>query len=341
MHGIIVGEWRYDIYEKALADGLERQGVNIIKFSTLNYVKSQLQKKIRNGPQIRVLNKKFIQFAKHHKPDFIFFQRNQFFYSKTIKIIQKKIPDIVLLNYHNDNPFVHKHKWLKHRHFLRSIKCFDINYAYRPSNISDLIRYGSIKTKLLLPYFIDGLHNQEISVNKEYDVIFMGHYENDGRDDFINYLIKNGINVKVFGDKLWKKSKIPKMHISSGKPRLQYVKTLKKSKIALAFYSKINNDVFTRRCFEIPASKTLLMAKYSEALSKIYEEDTDIVMFRDKLELLSKVRELLYQKDQLNKIAINGYYKCVKNHSNVQRSKEILNDVSEIKKEKNLIIYNN
>ena len=48
-----------------------------------------------------------------------------------------------------------------------------------------------------MPYYIKE-NNFPITIDKTFDVIFAGHFENDGRDKYIKALLDAKINVKCF-----------------------------------------------------------------------------------------------------------------------------------------------
>jgi hypothetical protein len=330
MKGIIVGSWQWEIYEQALSDGFEANGIKIYKFDIYNTLKSNIQRKLRFGSQLNQLNQRLIQYAKQINPDFIFFQRPEYFYPSTIKTI-KLLINTYLIGYHNDNPFIQPNKYLKYRLYFGVIKHFDLNYAYRPSNISDLQNFGSKCTKLLLPYYIEGLHNMDIAVEKEYDVTYIGHFENDGRDKHLQYLIDNNVNLKIFGETWqWKKSIINLNNISKPKHGIEYVKILKKSRIALALFSTSNKDIYTRRCFEIPASKTFMICQNNYYISKLFHIGKEVDVFSSKEELLYKVNYYLKESVLREKMMSKAYLEVFQKYSNIKTAKQIIDDIKQL-----------
>jgi spore maturation protein CgeB len=160
------------------------------------------------------------------------------------------------------------------------------------------------------------------------DVIFIGHFENDGRDEAIFSLINSGYNVKVYGDvKSWRQSSL--YYILNDNNRIEpivddYNLAINSAKIALNFLSKYNNDVYTRRCFEIPITGTVLVSEYSSFLEEVFENDNEIITFKNIDELKNKVDYLLNNPNELNRIGKNGMKKVKEKHSNFNRSLQIL-----------------
>ena len=85
-----------------------------------------------------------------------------------------------------------------------------------------------------------------------------------------------------------------------------YFQTLAEHKIALCFLSKLNNDVYTRRCFEIPASGTMLFSEYSKELDDIFGDMKGAVFFKDLEEFHLKLKYLKENPEIIENIAKVG-----------------------------------
>ena len=106
---------------------------------------------------------------------------------------------------------------------------------------------------------------------------------------------------------------------------INYCKALSGAKIGLCFLSKLNNDSYTRRCFEIPATKTLLLSEFSDDLTTIFKEGVDADFFRNRDELVSKVKFYIENEKVRNKIALNGYKRIILDkHDVLSRVKYVL-----------------
>ena len=73
------------------------------------------------------------------------------------------------------------------------------------------------------------------------------------------------------------------------------------------FLSKLNRDTYTRRCFEIPATKTFLLSEYSADLASIYQEGEEAEFFRDRREFIAKIIKYLADDAGRRTIAEAGY----------------------------------
>ena len=68
--------------------------------------------------------------------------------------------------------------------------------CYIEFKISDYEKFNDLKKVFEL--FKTAKNNQEPKSEK-FDVVFVGHFEDDGRDEVFKYLIENGVNLKIFG----------------------------------------------------------------------------------------------------------------------------------------------
>jgi spore maturation protein CgeB len=111
-----------------------------------------------------------------------------------------------------------------------------------------------------------------------------------------------------------------------------YNQILNDSKIALVFFSKLNLDTYTRRVFEIPASKTFMLSEYTVDMSSLFIEGKEAEYFRNSKELIIKIEHYLKNEKERIRIAENGYKKVRKDgHEAVDRAKQILSVFENVK----------
>ena len=348
---LIAADWHGEIYAEAIFKGFESLGHKTSKFSWKEYfyhyqysdiyktetnkIKSlyyKAQNKFILGPAIWKINRDLLKKCSEVKPDLVFVYRGTHIFPKTIAAIKEK-NNCKVFGYNNDDPFsigYPKYFW---RYFKKSIPFYDHIFAYRPKNIDDYKSLNYNNISILKSYYLKdkNFHINELPTDKyKCDVIFIGHFEDDGRDEAIALLIKNDINIKLYGTD-WEKSKKYKMFFNYFGGDVEplygdnYNLALNSAKIALVFLSKLNNDAYTRRCFEIPATKTMMMAEYTDELSKMFKEGEEAEYFRDKIELLKKVKYYLANEGELKKVGGNGYLRLVKDgHEVVDRCREVI-----------------
>lgn len=335
---LFVGSGNNSMYEKALyssARKIEEIETDIFMWSKYLSTKSimdKIQNKFSFGYKIYTINKALKRILIDKKYDIVFLYSARHIYDSTVKKISE---NSFVAVYNNDDPFSKyfpKYFW---RHFIKSIKYASICYIYREKNRNDFYANGAKKIKLLRSYY-DEEKNYYISEKLTHDVldipdvVFMGHYENDGRKEYLNYLVENGIKVGVPRTE-WIKSGIKNSNlIFIDNSHDNYNKILNKSKIALVFLSKINNDTYTRRCFEIPVTKTLMISIYSQDIENLFKKDDEIVFFSDKYELHNKITYYLNNENERLKVVENSYKRVLRDgHSSIARVRSILQDYKE------------
>ena len=166
--------------------------------------------------------------------------------------------------------------------------------------------------------------------------MFAGHYEADGRLDYLEEVANQGFRLRVFG---------PDYPASVMAPNLkallpiqpvrgdEYSKALCGGKVALAFLSKLNRDTYTRRSFEIPATGTLMLSEYSDDLASLYEERVEADFFRSKEELVRKLRLYLGDPARRASVAEAGRRRVLADgHDVVTRMKQVLAWAAELQR---------
>lgn len=338
---LVVGQFKHEMYEKALFNAFGILGEQVSSFcfdqDTENSMIVQYTSKIQNrlliGPAIFKINRRLWLLVKRQKPDLVFLYRSPQIFSKTVRKI--KSIGCTVFSYNNDDPFSGIPTLKFWRHYKKAAFYCDHNFVYRDKNRIDFRKIGIENVSILKSYYIKE-NNFPIDYKKTLDVIFIGHFENDGRDVYIKALINAGVNITVFGDQLWKKSALyDEIKSVFVKPVFgaEYNETLNKAKIAIVFLSKMNSDTYTRRCFEIPSTKTLMLSEYTVDLNSMFEADIEAVYFKNPEDLIEKCKYLLNNPTKINEIAENGYKKVISaGHSIEDRAKEILKEYFQQKK---------
>ena len=110
----------------------------------------------------------------------------------------------------------------------------------------------------------------------------------------------------------------------------EYNKALSGAKIALCIYSTLNRDVYTRRCFEIPATETFMLAPRTQEMMDYFEDGYEAVYYDSKDDLIDKIKTYLADNKALKTIADNGYLRAVNSgYDVVGRARNILGIVKD------------
>jgi len=313
-----IGAFQYYFYDEVVAEHFEKLGHVVLRFKTTDYLKGSLGKLETYfsfiGPLSRIMHRDIIKKYNEFKPDLILFWRCTLLDPTLLQNLKRLNNKAILLSYNNDDPFSplynfgNLHNILLWRNFIKCVPFYDINAVFRPANIKDYNNAGSKKTILFPPYFIPKLVNKIPEVPKIYDIVFIGHYTPE-RAQMINFLIDRNVKVKVFGT-LWKEDFLSTKYSFERNivpvSGLEYHKALKSSKIALAFYSKLNRDVYTIRSFEIPPLETVMLSEYTREMEELFIPNKEAVYFSTNEELLEKVQILLNNEELRISIAKNG-----------------------------------
>jgi spore maturation protein CgeB len=321
---MLVGAWSWPQYEAAFASALERHGVQVFPFSSARFFLGRLGRLQEHlplpGPAMARLNRAVAYQATQARPDIVLFWRPTHILPGTIKKIRDT--GIRTVSYNNDDPFgpsahgrvpLH-HRWLW-QGYLKCLPHFDRNFFYRRINCDEALYHGAGHADVLMPYFMPWRDRPvDLSAAElerfSADVVFVGHYEPDGREQAVRSLVEAGIQLKIWGGELWTRKVLGDVYdrLHPIIPALgdDYAKALCGAKINLAFLSKLNRDTYTRRCFEIPACGQVMLAERTDDLLGLFKENVEACYFSTHKELVDKVRWLLQNPGIRDRIAKAG-----------------------------------
>jgi len=336
---VIAGHWRWDIYEEALASGFRANGWQVIPFkldeSLVPGPTSGLLLRLKMGPAVRKMNRDLIHAVEIHSPSAVLFYATDLIFPSTLDRIKSASTGTVVLLYHNDNPFAGLRNRVKWRHYLGAVPKADAVLVYRPVNLDDARRHGAKRVALLPPHYLTYRH-RPVALDPGHepdDLIFIGHYEDDGRVELLDYLVRNGIRVSVYGP-TWGRpaARYPWIDPANVRqvPGEEYSRLLSSARMALALLSSSNRDVWTRRCFEIPACRVLMLAPRTKALETLFTDGREVVFFDSRDDLLLKIRHYLANDSERERIAEAGWKRCVDGeHHEIGRARLVARIIEE------------
>jgi spore maturation protein CgeB len=338
-----------------MADALRRLGHDVEPFAWHRYVAAgnagrpggllrRAQNKYLVGPLMRRINRDLLESMTVARPDLLFVYRGTHIMADTLRMIRARAPHTRLVGYNNDDPFAPDQPSWPWRHFLAAMPEYDCVLAYRPHNLRDFRDAGARATGLLLPWFVPDVHRPAALTEADREryaseVVFIGHFEPDGRDAALAALVDAGVRLRLFGPGTgypghdWNGPLSRSPHLKSLMPihevwDADYGRALSASRIALCFLSKRNRDCYTRRCFEIPATGTLLMSEYTPELAAIFREGDEAEYFRSTDELVEKTRWYLANPEARDAVARRGYDRVrLDGHDIDSRMRRMLQDV--------------
>lgn len=348
MKVLVAGDGHSELHEAPVCKAFQTLGHEVHRFfwhqyftgavgesGPLRRMLSRFQNKYLVGPTIDRLNEDLLGLVEKLRPDLLFVYRGTHIKRETLRAIKHRVPSSVVIGYNNDDPFAQGHPFWLWRHFLASLVEYDLVLAYRHHNVDDFLRAGAKQVRLLRSWFVSERNHPVVLSSEEQaqygcDVVFVGHYEPDQRVEYLEEVVKQGFSLRLYGpgydwDPVIAKSPWLR-HLSP--VRLvwgeDYNKALCGAKVALCFLSKLNRDTYTRRCFEIPATKTLMLSEYSDDLAALYKEGAEAEYFRSKSELIAKLQTYLTDDRQRDSVAQAGHERVIADgHDVVSRMRQV------------------
>jgi spore maturation protein CgeB len=360
---LLVGEFAWPWYHEACAEALESQGCCVIRFGWLDRFKHWLpgkaepvyrsfahrvQYRLLDGPIVRSINRELIQVALREVPDVIWFYNVVLIHATTVRRLRRALPRTVFCQYTNDNPFSPRARKSMWRHFVSSVPCFDLHYVFRARNIEDLAAHGAKNARMLRAYFIPEVDTpmarEKVDSRYQCDVVFAGHYENDGRVQALEAICRAGHKLNLFGGG-WDaavptlaadsplRSKFPVRPVTG----LDYIQAICGAKVALAFLSDINEDTYTTRSFQIPAMRVAMLSQRTADLSGLFVEGEEMACFSTTAELLQQLRYLLTDERARQRLADGGHNRVYRDgHDVTSRMRQWLATVQDYRQDRHL-----
>ena len=243
---IVAGTFRYEIYQEALSHGFELIGVDVIRLILNEDRPYNKWLDIVNG-------RKLVSAVENYSPDIVFLYRVENILPYYIKMLKYKYPNIILMQYHNDDPFRKGLKrYIKSFNYLHYIEYTDLTYVYRPVNLEEAKSWGAKKVNLYMSHYYSVNDYIELHRNnfkyKNNAVAFLGHYEDDIRISYFNELFQRKINFHIYGPNDWNNVFIergwPLDHLHPVVRGVEYRNTINCYSMVLAFFSTRNRDLY-------------------------------------------------------------------------------------------------
>jgi len=332
---LLVGNYIWPWYQEACAKALEKLGCEVERFGWFDdfhhwregfsepfyhSLWHRMQYRLHTGPTVWRVSRRLLQRTEDFQPDIVWFYNVQLISPSVVKAMRHTCPNATFVQYANDNPFSTSAKPGLWRNFLESIPLFDVHFSFRLSNVDDYRQRGAKSVHLLRSYFIPEdeypVPQYKIPERFKCDVVFAGHYEDDGRAELLETICDAGFHLNLFGGgwnaalpRLRADSPLRDQYPVSPATESDYRYAICGAKVALCFLSTLNRDTYTRRSFQIPAMRTAMLSQYTDDLAGLYEEDKEVVFFRSQTELLDKLNRLLSDDPWRVSVADAGYAK--------------------------------
>jgi len=164
-----------------------------------------------------------------------------------------------------------------------------------------------------------------LDVEQDIDVSFLGSTINYGeRKRYFEILEdmarRNNFTCKIFESKIG---------VGQFKYSIEEINKLyNRTKIDIAFAPTTSyGRKINLRTFEIPMAGGFQLMQYSPYIHLYFEEDNEIVCWKDKKDLERKIKYYLSHEEERKKIARAGYERAIKEHTWIKRFKYVIKEI--------------
>ena len=292
--------------DKLWVDQFYNHFTDVSLFSTYPYelmmrgFMGKIQNRLHFGSIISSMRNNLINLAQKIRPDWVHFRLPIHFNSRTIRYLKKL--NAITTTYYNDDPFSIKQPLGLHRLFKQTIPYYDHHFVFRKKNVTDFISYGAKSVSHLKPFYSTDklfLGNIDKSMHFEYDAVFIGHWEADNRKPWLEKLAAQNFRVAVRGS-IWSDvldrntNLLGPFNLVFGD---DFSKLYRSARAGICFFSKINNDQWTRRPLEIIASGGLLVCERTPESITYFQENEEAFFFSSLEELIQIVQYIRNNPD--------------------------------------------
>ena len=272
-----------------------------------------------------VMNRRFLELINKEKPDFIFFTLiYDEFDPKVFVEIKERFPELQMISFNSDD------SWRFGDYYQYYSLFFD--YILTPSHYT-LSSYKKNGIKgVSVSYGVNLDYYRPLNLEKKYDVVFIGRPGKE-RVDYLKFLINEGIKVNIWGDG-WGAYPEFKSFYHGILSSEDWLRVVNQSKINLNFsMGGDGKPQFKGRTMEVFACKSFCLVGYCKDYLNIFNNN-EIVMFKDKKDLLKKINYYLIKDDKREKIANSAYKKIIKKYNLELELYELFNKIKNKEKQK-------
>ena len=287
----------------------------------------RIKRRLSVGRENRELKQRLLDLCEKVNPEWIHFRLPIEF---DLTIIRKlKSQGIILTQYFNDDPFSNHAPTGLYWKFHRTIKYYDGHFAFRAHNVASYLAAGAHYAAHCPPTYDHSQHLSARAADGAFlaDAAFVGHWENDGRENYLEALKKNGYSVILRGG-MWE-SAIKGMLIGDTLPikhafGREYNEIYANVMAGICFFSKINNDTWTRRPLEIIAVGGLLVCERTQEAESYFNDREEAFFFSSIDELVEIIKVLKNDPDLRERVRQAGYQKLLQTPNTIaDRAKQI------------------
>lgn len=309
----------------------EKLGYTVIPFSShitypessgLNRIVNKIFRRLSIGSRNRKMQEELLELVERERPNWIHFLLPLGFDRKTIENLKSR--KIVVTQYFNDDPFSQSAPLGINWKFRRALTAYDSHFVWRARDIDNYRKAGATYVEHSPPYYDPERTPLSLKLPQPHeiqaDVAFVGHWENDWRVDCLEALANNGLRVILKGggwDQAIKGKRIGEMAPIEHAFGAEYCHIYTNVIAGLCFFSKINNDSWTRRALEIVAVGGLLVCERTEEAKQYFKDREEAYFFSSVEELVAIVNELKNDPEKRERVRAAGYARLLQSDSTI------------------------
>jgi spore maturation protein CgeB len=266
-----------------------------------------------------------LELVEREKPDWIHFRLPIEFDRKTIRALKSR--GATVTQYFNDDAFSKSSPAGIHWKFRRALPLYDAHFVFRMHNVERYRRAGAVHVEHSPPYYDPATHVPQPTTELIADAAFIGHYEDDWRLECLEALARRfdvvlkggGWDRPVRGRPLAKLA--PITHAFGD----EYNRIYASAVAGLCFFSKINNDTWTRRALEIVAVGGVLVCERTAEAQQQFRDRQEAFFFSSVDELVEIVAALKADPATRETVREAGYRRLVAGRNTINdRAAQVL-----------------
>ncbi len=311
---LTVGKVNYDC-DINFFEPLRDVGFNVVRY---NYIEKL------NTVGKRKMNREILRLVIHENPDYIFYitYRNEI-YERTLKKLAQNGYKVVGWFSDDHWRFDNYSKFIAKNIFCSITTSYEAFIKYKLNILNVIKSQWASNPKYYHP----------VDSSEKYDVTFVGQ-KYSPREEIIEYLRKNNISIKTFG-RGW----------GNYIPFKEIITIFSNSKINLNISASSRNAEMKQikgRVFEVTMCGGFLLTDYVKGLENYFKIGKEIVCYKDREDLINKIKYYLKNENERKRIAINGYHAAIKRNTWNNRLSDIFKELNSmnVKKAKNNGIIN-
>ncbi len=278
-------------------------------FQLTSRIGNALQYRFPVGPFIAPVNRALQAAIAEHKPEVVWFDKPVFFHAGTVQAARRSGAKTVC--YLQDNPFGPRNDgcWMQ---FLKVFRLFDLHCLFRTVDVSRYMDWRLPFIKITLSYDPQQ-HYPPLAgwsdADRTRELAYTGSPLED-RAEFLRRLAEEfHLPVSVAGPR-WEKAWSPELqakYVVGGMMKdAAYRENIWKSKINLAFVTRMNEEDVAHKSFEITACAQFLLALRSPGHLECFAEGREAEFYSTIEECAEKARYYLEHAAEREAIAAAG-----------------------------------